>query len=617
MNRAARAAFWLAPPLLCLALYWPALSVWFQQDDFAWLGLSGQVGTFDDLIRVLFTPMAQGTIRPLSERAYFIGLYELFGLDPLPFRIIAFLTQFANLVLVSAITLRLTQSRVAAFLAPVLWTANVAIFRPMTWSSSYNQILCALFILSAFLFFLRYIETGRTRDRVLMWTAFFLGFGALELNVVFPALAATYAFLFARRHFAGTLWLFVPAILFTVMHRLAAPKTSASVYTMYFDTSIVATLWKYWVWGFGATRLKEVTQPPHWLAGVVIGVLCVGLVVFTVNELRQRHWLPLFALAWFVIALGPVLPLRDHLSDYYLVTPTIGLSILGAAAIAAAWRAALPVKIAAVIGAAAYAGTSVPVVVQGEQWAVESTSRIEKLLGGVAQARRLHPDRTILLTGIDDELFWTGMIDNPFRLIGVSDVYLAPDNGALITPHPELGRVSDFVLPAGPTLIGLERGDIVVYTLMRDRLRNITLIYESTARLQLKPEEPRRVDVGSPLLAYLLGKSWHAREGGSRWMPRSATLRIGGPRSTSERLYILGYSSAQQLAHGSVELRVKLDGKALPAANIQPGTESFNFDFAIPPELVGRPVIEIEVSVDRTFSDGRELGAAFGVFEIR
>ena len=35
MNRLARPAYWIAPPLFCLAVYWLGLKAWFQQDDFA------------------------------------------------------------------------------------------------------------------------------------------------------------------------------------------------------------------------------------------------------------------------------------------------------------------------------------------------------------------------------------------------------------------------------------------------------------------------------------------------------------------------------------------------------------------------------------------------------
>src|SRR5690349_3293427 len=97
MTQAWRRASWALPPLFCLAFYWYGLRCWFRQDDFAWLGLGATVHDWNGLRKALFAPLAQGTIRPWSERAYFMGLHALFGLDALPFRIVVFATQIANL----------------------------------------------------------------------------------------------------------------------------------------------------------------------------------------------------------------------------------------------------------------------------------------------------------------------------------------------------------------------------------------------------------------------------------------------------------------------------------------------------------------------------------------
>ena len=78
----------------------------------------------------------------------------------------------------------------------------------MTWTSVYNEALCAFFLLGAFRFLLRYLETGERRYWLLQWACFLLGFGALELNVVYPALAAAYTLLCARKYFLRTLPLF-------------------------------------------------------------------------------------------------------------------------------------------------------------------------------------------------------------------------------------------------------------------------------------------------------------------------------------------------------------------------------------------------------------------------
>lgn len=81
---------------VCLWLYWPGLMTWFAMDDFAWLGLRQAAGDAGWLA-VLFSPKAQGTVRPLSERLYFLALEGIFGIEALPFRIVGFATQMLNL----------------------------------------------------------------------------------------------------------------------------------------------------------------------------------------------------------------------------------------------------------------------------------------------------------------------------------------------------------------------------------------------------------------------------------------------------------------------------------------------------------------------------------------
>jgi hypothetical protein len=156
-----RALYWSFPLLFCLVLYWHGLRAWFQMDDFAWLSLHKQVSDFSTFLSALFRPMAQGTVRPLSERLLFLGFWHVFGMDALPYRVIVFATQFANLALITSITRRLTGSALAGFVAPLLWLVSPVLYLPMTWTSAYNQILCSFFLLAAFFLLLRYIDTTK------------------------------------------------------------------------------------------------------------------------------------------------------------------------------------------------------------------------------------------------------------------------------------------------------------------------------------------------------------------------------------------------------------------------------------------------------------------------
>src|SRR5579885_2212540 len=90
-----RAALFAAAPALCLLLFRPVLSSWFLGDDFAWLGKPLEVQGWRDLPHAIFAPEAQGTVRVLSERLFFLIFTPLFGLNALPYRGIEFATFFA------------------------------------------------------------------------------------------------------------------------------------------------------------------------------------------------------------------------------------------------------------------------------------------------------------------------------------------------------------------------------------------------------------------------------------------------------------------------------------------------------------------------------------------
>jgi len=168
-------------------------------DDFAWLALEARVTDSSSFLQAMFTPFAQGTIRPLSERFFFISFYRWFGLDALPFRLVVFATQFANLILLTALTRRITGSPLAGFLAPLLWIANANLYVPMSWTSSYNQILCAFCLLLATWLFVRFTQSGEKRYYAWQWLVFLLGFGVLELNLIYPAIATLYGICCAPR----------------------------------------------------------------------------------------------------------------------------------------------------------------------------------------------------------------------------------------------------------------------------------------------------------------------------------------------------------------------------------------------------------------------------------
>lgn len=83
-------------------------------------------------------------------------------------------------------------------------------------------------------------------------------------------------------------------------------------------------------------------------------------------------------------------------------------------------------------------------------------------------------------------------------------------------------------------------------------------------------------------------------------------------------MHLSGYCPAAALQKGALAMTVSVDGAAFPAVRIDRADAPFEFEFPLRPGLPNE--IVVTVKLDHTFRvppDVRELGLAFGVFEIR
>lgn len=613
-----RWAYYAAPMVICLYVHWLGLKTWFTADDFAWLSLKLQIHNFHDLMWALFAPLAQGTVRTLSERVYFLLLSSLFGLNALPFRICAFLTQFASIALLTAITRRITRSNLAGFLAPVFWCVHGAMTTAMNWDSAYNELLCGFFLLSAFYFLLNHIESGSRRDLAGLWICFLLGFGALEHIVVFPALAALYSLCLARNYFVKTLPLFLPSIAFALAHFYLIPHTSSTDYQLYFDSSLFSTFGKYWLSATDAFRPGDPIGYTHGIGLALTIALTVSLVGFSLWRLLKDDTRGIFFLGWYVLLLGPVLPLKNHIYDYYLTLPLTGLAMLGAWACsyASSWK---PTATLAAALACTYLYVSMFDLRINLRWYYDRARIMKTVVLGVDAAHKAHPNNIIFLAGVGSDLFWTGFGDHPFRAFGIGHVYLTPGTENKISPPPSLDQISGYIAPPGAALDALRRNQAAAYAIGRDGLVDVTAEYISVLATQNPDTAARMIDAGNPLFAGSLGPEWYSLDGGFRWMPKTATLTIAGPSAKGQSLEVSGFFPETIASHGPVRLAVSADSIDLGSTLVDKAGAAFMRKFALPGALVGRPLIHLKITLDHTTripGDPRDFGLVFGKFAI-
>jgi len=417
-------------PLIGLLLYWRVPRLWFQNDDFAWLSLE-RVVRENGLAHALFTPFAQGTVRVLGDRLFFLAFSGWFGLHALPYRLFELATWVVALTLVLLIGERLIGSRAAALAAAVLWAANANAVEAVAWASAYDQLLCAVCVLAAFY--------SRLRGwRFAEWIFYLAGFGALEIIVVYPLLVVLYevcSLKVAGRRPApqpSDLWLFAPAVVFTAVHFLWIPKQAGGVYALSLDSRLPATFANYlgWIFEPGSAALRshaEKLRTPEMILGALLGV---ALGWFAIRRLldneQRREWMAAFFCGWFVALLAPVLLLPNHPTPYYLTLPSIGLAWLGGWAIARGWGAGGFARMAAVGLAAAYFVGNAAGIEAQTRWFESRSQRLRKVVEGVAAASASHPGDAIALEGVDEELYQTGFDSHPFLLVGAEKVWRVP-----------------------------------------------------------------------------------------------------------------------------------------------------------------------------------------------
>ena len=584
-----RIAWYSIAPLISLLAFYRVFRTWFVNDDFGWLTLPEWLSD-TGLMWTLFHPVAQGTIRVLSERIPFLVFPSLFGMNPLPFRILAFVTWIAALTLAALIGKKLTGSTAAGLTAAILWSVNAAMTRPLGWASDYNEILCITCILLAFYARLRGLKVQE-------WIAYLVGFAVLEVIVVYPAIALLHALCFDRKKWRSTLPLFIPSAIFIALHLWVIPRTPTTEYQIALDGRILSTLAEYLKWSAGPTRLYEFTG--SWLTSGKIAAAAMGAIAgaFVAWRTWRRDFLPLFCCGWFLLLLSPMLILPNHVMDYALATALPGLMWLAAYCVLR-WRAAGGL-LAAVYFVTMFYETSLYT-----EWYRARSARMRAVFEGVRTAQRLHPKTIFLLQGIDPDIFQSGFADNPWELLSAT-VYLVPGQG---NEPEDMKRVT---IPVRRVLDMIDHRQAVVLGFAGNSMRDVTPIYRTVVRRE------DLVDVADSRSASQLGPGWYPAEDRLRWMGKSATLKLWGPDSPSQKLHITGYAPKAVVP---VTLRFTIGSHDIGMRDVKSPDRPFSFEFALPASLVGQPEIELKIEASRTYrppGDARDLGMGFGTFAIR
>lgn len=597
-------AAFLFPALVSLYLYRRSFRIWFLNDDFAWLGLRLGIHAPSDLWAALFAPMAQGTVRTLSERLFFLAFEQNFGLESLPMRLFAFATFAVAQVLLVVLVRRLTGSLSTGMLASILWSLNFGTTVAMSWLSSYNQVLVAALFLGATTAFIHSIDTSSGKWRAVAWACYVAGFGALETIVVLPAVLLVWALWFERKAVRAVLPMFVPAIAFSLAHLYLIPKDrTATAYKMHFDASLIESIGIYWNWLLASVRLLDFNPEFAWMVTVSTWVLSPALIAFVIWRTMRKDWLPLFSLVLTAALIAPMLPLRDHRTDYYLGSASMGFAILLALV---PLRIPKPAAVGAIALLSIYIVPSFILQQATFEWYLERTAPLRPLMRGLTHAATIHPGKLLVVDGVTDAVYYSSFSDDAMRLIPGAEVRLAPGSGPKGNP---------FELPPASLRAALEKQTMLIYQFDGTILRDVTRQWEASPNMLDLSALPPEVLAGDPGFSKQFGPGWYDPEGTGRWMSQRGTVELGTPSPAAGILRVEAYAPKEMQ---TFQLEVAIDGAVVHKSQHAAGT--VEFEVKLPPGATSKPAVKLEFRASKQVQvagDNRSLSLLVSRIALR
>lgn len=332
-----------------LALYYPAIFTYFSQDDFFHFKVSQTNGTLGEYLNLFaFHPFDERGIafyRPISRELPFNLFYNLFGLNPVPFRVFTFLIHFINIYLVFHLVTKLFGNKYLSFFVSFFFgitAANVATLYYL--AGGIQTLLATTFTLSTLIFFHLYLKTVNLKFKLLSFLTFLLGISSHEQAFVIPFLLIGLTFISKsnsiKKYLFDLLIFFLISCLFLYLELFKIGFSSNELqYRVVFSlkTAINSLFWySSWALGIPETLIDFVfpgfklnpTLLRYWSKYYMIifpsFFLCIFLFLFALFYLflkRSKVFTDrrfLFHLIWFPLGLIPVLLLPLHKSTHYL-----------------------------------------------------------------------------------------------------------------------------------------------------------------------------------------------------------------------------------------------------------------------------------------------------------
>ncbi len=333
---------------LSFLLYKDSFSSYFFQDDW----FSFKISKAQSLTNIVhfFIPRTDVIYyKPLGMQLPFFLLSSLFGINPLPFHILAFITHIINIIGLFLLIQILIKRDDIALLTSFLYATAPIHFTQFYWPAAYSFIAGPATFIYSFYLFLFFLNSQKRRFYVLSFGLFSLGLFTNEMVIVVPIILSLYLIIMDQKKYLKFtyIYFFVAFLLIITRLTLFSPPTSGS-YQLSFGKHILLNLQAYILWSLGlpeeikAQFISFGKLNPQFIADfhpfilVFVMTFFINILFFIVFPIfiHNRKTQPLllkdslFSLAWFLCGLLPVIAFPKHTFTYFLAIPAIGLYYL-------------------------------------------------------------------------------------------------------------------------------------------------------------------------------------------------------------------------------------------------------------------------------------------------
>ena len=417
---------------LVIGIHVPSMNFYFFGDDFLVLG-DVNTRSFPAYMRdvTLLNDMTPNW-RPLTMAVYYAE-FNVFGLDPLPWRVVNLTVHVATVAMLYAFVLSMTRRVFVASVAALIFGVSASAVHTVTYITALPHILSEFLLIASLFSLHRYVESGERRN-AWYWASFALyvaGFLANEGGVVIGAVLVAYfatASLARRRDLLDFTVKMAPfAIAGTLLVAALAGSGKQGVEPGFYGVGwhIPREMFVYLsrlAYPVGAIQIEPSAM--EWIWGSIVA----GFAIFFL--IRGPH-IARFAAIGMIIGLTPYAPGKIWVATRYTYMATPFFAIL--VAVAAGWVHQHATRLYRP-GAHAFAALALATVGGLYGWQtmhqtqpfLYETTRWQ-LLAGDLQANYDHVPPGTTIWVIDDEGLWTNAFWQPTWMTSVGRALYGDD----------------------------------------------------------------------------------------------------------------------------------------------------------------------------------------------